>query len=510
MHNNPVVLVILDGFGHSEQTTYNAVYHASMPNFKQWFSAYPHAFLHASGHYAGLPDGYIGNSEVGHLTIGAGRIIEQPLTRINTAIQDGTFFALPLLQERLHALAKSGKALHIMGLLSDAGIHSHQEQMYAYIKAAADASIKRIFLHPFLDGRDTKPCSAETYLEPLQKVATSHGAIIASLHGRFYAMDRNAHWDRTMQSCTVLTQPSTQEAQSWPAVLEASYAQGDTDEFLKPTLLVPDGIVRPGDGIIFINIRADRARQLTSCFVAPKTVPARYTPVQLAFFITPVAYGKQLTTDVLFPSPVVHHTLKEVLSAAGRTLFSIAESEKYAHVTYFFNGEKEDSVSHEVRHLIPSKVMHDYSKLPEMSAYDITRAVILSLQSEPKDFYVVNYANPDMVGHSGNFDATVKALGIVDEQLGLLYNVVVAQMRGTLLITSDHGKAECMADPQSGMPLTAHTTNDVPLVMVAPALAEQNSEQSLLLPLTQLADIAPFILTHMGIPVPAEMRGEKG
>ncbi|HEV2916536.1 MAG TPA: 2,3-bisphosphoglycerate-independent phosphoglycerate mutase [Candidatus Babeliales bacterium] len=504
MHNNPVMLIILDGFGYSNDTQYNAIYKAQMPYFKQWMHEYPHALLHAAGNYVGLPDGYIGNSEVGHETIGAGRIIEQPITHVNNEIQNGNFFKDSLLQEKLKQLAKSGHALHIIGLLSDAGVHAHIEHMYAYMYAAVQAGIQRIYVHPILDGRDTKPCSAENFLTELQKKTEECGAIIASMHGRFYAMDRNANWDRTLQSYRVLTQkPSHITTITWSEVLETNYAQSNTDEFIVPTLLDPKGIVQPKDGIIFTNIRADRARQLTRCFIAPQTVPQLYKSMPLSFFITPYSYGVDIHTDILYMHPIITNTLKEVLSKAGCSLFSIAETEKYAHITYFFNGQKESSVPNEIRHLVPSKTVRDYSKLPAMSAPEITKAVLRSLMHEPRDFYLINYANPDMVGHSGNFDATVQALEIVDEQLGQLYAVAVLQMGGTLFITGDHGKAESMADPESGNPITAHTTNDVPFVIVTATLP---SAENINAPLTQLADIAPCILTQMGIPVPPEMK----
>jgi 2,3-bisphosphoglycerate-independent phosphoglycerate mutase len=392
-----------------------------------------------------------------------------------------------------------------MGLLSSAGVHSNQDHIHAYMKAAAQHGIKRIFIHAFLDGRDTQPHSADYYLKKLDGAMTSYGATLASLHGRFYAMDRDNNWDRTFASYNVLTQTTTHTTRSWETVLGTQQAKTESEEFLKPIALIPDGIIQIGDGVIFANLRADRARQLTACFVDPKQIPQPYIYVHPLFFATPIVYGKNLPTNVLFPAPLIHNTLKEMLSKAHRTIFSIAESEKYAHITYFFNGENEDVVHYEVRHLIPSKPVHDYSTLPAMSSFAITKALILSLQNDPKDFYLVNYANPDMVGHSGNFAATVEALTLIDMQLGQLYDLVVKQMKGTLFITSDHGKAESMIDPQSGMPMTGHTTNDVPFLMIHGPLNGEKTEQ-IVLPLTQLADIAPFILNYMGIPIPPEMQ----
>jgi 2,3-bisphosphoglycerate-independent phosphoglycerate mutase len=508
MHNNPVMLVILDGFGYTPEVDGNAVCQAKMPNFKRWMLTYPHALLHAAGTYVGLPEGYVGNSEVGHITIGAGRIVEQAVTRINRAIDDGTFFRLPLLQELFHTLSDTNNTVHIMGLLSKAGVHGHQKHMHAYMRAAAQRGIKHIFVHAFLDGRDTQPCTAEIYLKELQEVALECNATIASLHGRFYAMDRDKHWDRTLQSYTTLTQSEEKASTSWHMALDASYARGETDEFFKPILLAPQGIIRTGDGIIFTNMRADRARQLTACFVDPTQIPYTYPLINPSFFATPIVYGRHLPTAVLFPSPVMHNMLKEVLCNANRTIFSIAESEKYAHITYFFNGENEDVLPHEVRHLIPSKPVRSYALLPAMSSLAITKTLTQSLQNDAKDFYLVNYANPDMVGHSGNFNATVEALSLLDKQLGHLYDLVVVQMNGTLFITSDHGKAECMVDKKSGEPMLAHTTNDVPFLMLH-AMHDTKEHENLVLPLTELADIAPFILTYMGIPVPAEMCHKK-
>ena len=416
MHNNPVMLIILDGFGQAKATKGNAVYHAPMPRFKEWLSAYPHCLLHAAGHYVGLPDGYVGNSEVGHITIGAGRIIEQAVTRINNAISDGTFFQSPVLQELLQKLADSGGALHIMGLLSSAGVHSNQEHIHAYMKAAAQHRIKRIFIHAFLDGRDTQPHSADYYLKKLDVATALYGAILASLHGRFYAMDRNNNWDRTFASYTVLTQATTHTTRSWEAVLSTQQAKTESEEFLKPIALIPDGIIQIGDGVIFANLRADRARQLTACFVDPNRF---LSPIFMCthFFLQRQLCMAKIFRQVFYFPRLIQNTLKEMLSKAHRTIFFIAESEKYAHITYFFNGENEDVVHYEVRHLIPSKPVHDYSTLPAMSSFAITKALILSLQNDPKDFYLVNYANADMVGHSGNFDATVEALTLLDMQL---------------------------------------------------------------------------------------------
>jgi 2,3-bisphosphoglycerate-independent phosphoglycerate mutase len=502
---HPTALIILDGFGYSAEKKYNAIAHAYMPHFNAWWQKYPHALLRASGSAVGLPDKMIGNSEVGHLTIGAGRVIDQPMKQWLAAITDGSFADNEVLKKQLERLHRAGGALHIIGLLSDAGIHAHEKQIYAVIEAAIKAGIKKIVVHPILDGRDVPPQSAHHYLKNLSLMAKyyNHGQIIiGSLHGRFYAMDRGNNWDRIEKSYRVLTQKQEYIGVSLEKVLERNYAHNITDEFIPPTQLDSSAIIHNGDGIIFCNVRPDRARELTRAFIENEFHPFVQKPLNLTFFITPVSYDTHLQTTVLFPRKTVHSTLKDILAAQNKTIFSIAESEKYAHVTYFFRGENEDPVATETRKMIHSIPAPDYIQNPEMRASEITKSVLDSLQHNPADFYLINYANADMVGHSGNFGATIKAVEFLDTQLGILYEQIVEKRNGTLYITADHGKAEDMFDEDIRQPRTAHTNNEVPFLMIKNDIEKPTHS----LKLDELADIAPFILENMGLPIPAEMK----
>lgn len=500
----PVVLVILDGYGYRKETKYNAIAQANKPTLDILFKTYPHTLLKAAGTAVGLMPGYIGNSEVGHLTIGAGRTIKQPVTIIHEAIKKGHFFTNQTLTTALLSLPKSNK-LHIMGLLSDAGVHSHIEHLLAYIKAAHDTGITHIVIHPFLDGRDVAPESAKFYLEKLQNFCDRYNCIIGSIHGRFYAMDRDKNWDRTAQSYQVLTEKKTLEFTSWHAALTYYYTHQISDEFTPPTQLSHDGIVTPGDGIIFINFRPDRARQLTESFIDLTFTTFEHKKLDLTFFITPTDYGLATQTTFLFHTKPIVHTFKELLSDEGKTIFTIAETEKYAHVTYFFNGGKEKTLQHEDRMLIQSIRAKNYVQHPEMSAQEITDTVLKSLNNDPHDFYLINYANADMVGHSGDFQATIKAIECLDKQIEQLFDTVINKMNGTLFITADHGNAEDKWDEQTNQARTAHTANPVPFIMIRRGLEYKKMH----LPLHSLADIAPFILSNMDIQIPPEMIEQK-
>jgi 2,3-bisphosphoglycerate-independent phosphoglycerate mutase len=496
---SPTVLVILDGFGYREESDYNAIAHAQTPALNRLRATYPHTLLEASGSAVGLLPGYAGNSEVGHLTIGAGRTILQPGTIIHNDIQDGTFLSNEVLKTTLSRLPAT-KKLHIMGLLSDAGVHSSVEHLYAFIQAAELCGIRNIVVHPFLDGRDTPPRSARAYLEALQKYMDEYGGTIGSVHGRFYAMDRDKNWGRTAQSYRVLTGDGPMDCKDWASVLSYYYERGLTDEFIPPTLCTQQGVISDGDGIIFFNFRPDRARQLTESFVHKGFNAFKRKHIDLAFFITPTDYG--LPTVVLYAQKPVVPTLKEVLSQAGLTLYTIAETEKYAHVTYFFGGGREEAFEHEDRVLIPSIRAQNYIHYPCMSACKITRAVLQSLKASPHDFYLINYANADMVGHSGDFKATVKAIECVDKQIKKLVETIVYVMHGTLYITADHGNAEEKWDYVACQPRTAHTTNKVPFMVVKHGLECEKVH----LPLRTLADIAPYVIRAMGLEVPAVMQ----
>jgi len=519
-----VVLVILDGFGWGPANTYNAVSTAHTPNFDAWWQAYPHAVLKASGKAVGLLEGNIGNSEVGHLTLGAGRVVQQPVAIVHEAIENGSFFTNPKLTKALKSLTGS---LHLMGLLSDASVHSHIKHLEAFLQAAKQNNVSEVWVHPFLDGRDVPPLSAKKYLLQLETMFKKIGiGRIGSIHGRFYAMDRDNNWERTEKSYRVLTEKNSVTEKNWNELLEKSYAQNITDEFIEPTQLNSASVIQNDDGIIFFNFRPDRARQLTKMFIEKKTHPATSAPssgsgqapllcdlssvalakeegwkqsrreeptINLKFFITPVSYKNGLPTTHLFEKEKIKNSLPDILHKHGKRLFAIAETEKYAHVTYFFSGGREEKLKTETRMLVPSIPAKNYVDSPCMSAKKITKHVLQSLQTDPHDFYLINYANADMVGHSGDMAATVKAVECLDKQIGKLYQQVIETMDGILIITADHGNAEKMFDEKINQPQTAHTTSPVPFVVI------EKSKPKTKLNLKQLADVAPFVLQLMNL-----------
>lgn len=499
----PTMLVILDGFGYSPETKYNAVYHANTPNIDQWMRSYPHALLAASGTAVGRPQNSIGTSQAGHKTIGAGRVVIEPITMIDDALADNSFYSNPVLVKDFEKLKNSGKTLHIMGLLTTGKVHAELAHLYAFMKAAHDSGIENIVVHPFLDGRDMPPKSAEPLLKELEEKMKKTGAVIGSIHGRFYAMDRDKNYKRTQKCYALLTDPEQPILFSnWQEALDHYYEHGITDEFVPPTKLHKDAAIKPGDGIIFFNFRPDRARQLTHSFVDTTFSEFKTDPLELAFFLTPTSFDPTIKNETMYKPIPAQNTLKEILAEHGKSIFSIAETEKFAHVTYFFSGGKELKLQREKQLLIPSIKAENYIKQPEMSGRQITDALLKSLKTEPSDFYLVNYANADMVGHSGDFDATVKAVSFLDTQLKELYDQVVTKMNGTLYITADHGNAEDMYDEQAQQPKTSHTTNPVPFIMIRQNLEGKNET----LPLKSLADIAPFILKEMHLSVPKEMQ----
>lgn len=486
----PLALIILDGFGYRKNPEFNAVLKAHTPHLNDLLSSYPWTTLKAAGEAVGLPEGYIGNSEVGHLTIGSGTILLQPFTLIENAIKDKSFFRNKELIKNLDILKSKNKTLHLIGLLSDAGVHAHTHHLFAFLKAAKNAGLTDVVVHPILDGRDCPPKSAAFYLTQLEKECKKIGVgRIGTVHGRFFAMDRNKSLEVTEESFKVLTEKLPVTVADWEDALDKEYKKDINDEFVHPVQVDSSGIIKKDDGIIFFNFRPDRARQLTARFLygsPSKQVP----PFPLSFFITPFSYGDNYPTTVLFKKSKIQQTLTDVMYKKGYSLFSIAETEKFAHVTYFLNGGREVKLKKETRILVPSLESKDYIHHPEMSANSITNAVIESLNYHPRDFYVINYANADMVGHTGNFEATVKAIECLDTQIGKLYNEFVEKRNGTLYITADHGNAEEMFDTKSGQPKTSHTNNPVYFVMAQKDLKESGQE----LPLTELSDIAPFIV----------------
>ena len=517
------MLVILDGFGYNPKSFGNAVHVAKMPFWRWLINNYPHTLLHASGQHVGLLPGYIGNSEVGHLTIGAGRVVESVLKRFHDSIDDGSFFDNQVLIENFNKIKNTGAALHLMGLLSDGGVHSHECHLHAMIKLAATVGLKNVYIHAFLDGRDVAPKSAALYLQNLQQKIEEFGVgKIASVSGRFYAMDRDNNWDRTELCYKMLVgQAKPSDPADWHEVLRACYEQGVTDEFVTPTLLDQDGCIKNGDGIVFFNFRPDRARQLAESFLNPsfdkfKTVDLCSTTNTLSFFVSTVRYYQsfaKFNNQILFEQKAIKNTFLDVLAAQPMPpkVFIIAETEKYAHVTYFFRGMVDKQLPNEMRVLIPSIKVKNYINNPEMSAQEITKTLLNSLQISQADFYLVNYANADMVGHSGDMPATIKACECLDKQLELLYKQVVETMNGTMFIVADHGNAESKIDAHTGQPNTAHTTNPVPFVLVRPDFKSEqitSAQNDALWPEAAhygLANISPTILKFMRIKASGEM-----
>lgn len=493
MKHTPLALIILDGFGYRAEKIGNAIALAHTPHLDAWLAQYPHTLLKASGSAVGLPEGFMGNSEVGHSTIGAGRVIEQTVTKMNNMIDDGSFLTNKPLVDCLQKARATSNRVHIMGLASDAGIHCMTKHLIAYLKAAHMQGIKNIYFHAFLDGRDTGPKSATRYLEELDAAITSVGTgIIGSIHGRFYAMDRDKHWDRTQKSYDTLIGTQHINDTSWQSCLETYYRDGISDEFVPPTLLHGNAAIQSGDTIISANFRPDRIRQLTTAFVAPDTVPFA-THCHPDQFITPVCYADYLHTQILLaPCTPTSDTLSDILHRHHMRLYAIAETEKYAHVTYFFNGGREHPYETEHQELIPSLPVKNYIAHPEMSAAAITEHVIHSLNTDPYDVYLINYANADMVGHSGNVPATIQAIEILDQELNTLYEVLVKKYHGTMLITADHGNAEEMIEPATHAPKTSHTTNPVPFLAI-------NAHHLIPASMHELKDIKNFILNELNI-----------
>lgn len=510
MHPKPIVLIILDGFGIRNPTDDNAITTAHTPVWDQLWKQAPHTTLLACGPEVGLPEGQMGNSEVGHLTIGAGRIVDQDLTRIDRAIQEGTFSQISALQHLCSHLQKMQNTLHILGLLSEGGVHSHETQIHACIKAAAEQGVKSIFIHAFLDGRDTPPKSAKISLLSLQRLCLELKdryrdctIRIGSLCGRYYAMDRDKRFERTAMAYTLLTEPS----EFFPSIdpiqaLETAYLRGETDEFVRPTRLDAKAWIHENDAIVFMNFRSDRARQLSHALITAdfKGFDRPQWPT-LYKFITLTEYDKTLEATVLFSPQPLKNMLGAVLEKHHLKQLRIAETEKYAHVTFFLNGGRETPFKGEERILIPSPKVHTYDEQPGMSAIALTDCLVQAITQQNHDVIICNYANADMLGHTGNFLATVKAIEIVDECLGRILQAT-ASVQGELIITADHGNAECMMDSQTGQPHTAHTNEPVPFVYVGHSATLSPSVHQ-----GALSDLAPTLLTLLKIAVPKEMTG---
>jgi 2,3-bisphosphoglycerate-independent phosphoglycerate mutase len=498
-----MVLVVLDGWGHSDAERGNAI-RAARPAFMDSLARdWPSALLQASGEAVGLPPGFIGNSEVGHLCLGAGRTVLQDLSRINRAIANGELPRNEAIRGALDAAARDGRALHLMGLLSDGGVHSHIDHLIALLKLAAARPLPRVFVHPFLDGRDTPPQSALRYLERLETAIRETGAgRIATLSGRWYAMDRDNRWERTGQAYAALAEGRGPRFATARAAVEAAYRAGVHDEFVVPAVIEGGEPVRDGDAIVDFNFRADRARQLTRAFTETgfDRFPAGARP-RPAVFVCFTAYDRSWTLPVAFPPQQPANTFGEVVGAAGLRQLRIAETEKYAHVTYFFNGGREAPFPGEERCLVPSPKVATYDLMPEMSAREVTAEVLRRLAAAPAQVVVLNYANADMVGHTGRFEPTVAACRVID---AAVEGVVTATLGlgGHAVVTADHGNAEEMIDPETGGPVTAHSTNPVPVHVAGPGLRGRRLREGGL-----LADVAPTMLALMGLPQPEEMEG---
>ncbi|MBO8129385.1 MAG: 2,3-bisphosphoglycerate-independent phosphoglycerate mutase [Peptococcaceae bacterium] len=499
----PVVLVVLDGWGFTEREQGNAVLQAVKPQWNHLWDRYPHTFLKASGEDVGLPPGQMGNSEVGHLNLGAGRIVYQDLTRITLAIEDGSFFKNPVLCQAVQRARDNDRAVHLMGLLSDGGVHSHIKHLFALIDLAVQQGQRKFFVHAFLDGRDVPPANALEYIDALEEKLSKVGTgAIATVMGRYYAMDRDRRWERTARAYKAMVYGDGIPVESARQAVEKGYRREETDEFIQPSVVVKDGepVVRVADGdeVIFFNFRPDRARQLTRAFTDRDFKGFDRGPHHPdTGFTCFTQYDKTIEAPVAFEPETIKNTLGEVLSRHGLKQLRLAETEKYAHVTFFFNGGVETPNPGEERILVPSPQVATYDLRPQMSAFEVTDTFLTNFHKF--DVIIMNYANPDMVGHTGKIEATLKAIEAVDECLGRVVPAVL-EKGGTLLITGDHGNAERLLD-EDGSPHTAHTDNPVPFLLVAPDTAGITLKEG------SLRDVAPTMLDILGIPQPEEMTG---
>lgn len=499
----PLCFVILDGFGIAPVSPNNAITSAKTPTFDLFKHTYPYTILQASGEAVGLPPGYVGNSEVGHTTIGAGRIIEQPLTRINNAIADKNFFDHPLFDLIKKQVNQKQCRVHIMGLLSDAGVHCHIEHFFATLRALAMRDIADVFIHPILDGRDATPCSASYYLAQLDECISQYKTgKIATLHGRLYAMDRDKNWERTKLSYDALTIQQTNQATSWYEIIKTCGINGLSEEFLKPVQLIQDAIVHPNDIFLFLNYREDRACQLAKALTESEFNDFDRSVVVPIELVTPFAYDS-INSQVFYTQKQIKNSLKEVCSNNNKTVTVIAETEKFAHVTYFLSCGRHESFPGETQILIPSLKYERYDGAPVMRAAEITQCAIEIDKHNESDLYVINYANADMVGHSGNFAATVQAIEILDAQMAILYNYFVLQQHGVLVISADHGKAEYMYDPIQKNVITGHTINPVPFFFIT---NNKKYRAISICHLKGLKDISPFLLKILNLSISSEMR----
>ncbi len=507
MSKKPTVLMILDGFGLNEKHEANAVYEAKTPNIDGLMKEYPFVKGYASGLSVGLPDGQMGNSEVGHMNMGAGRIVYQELTRITKEIEDGTFFENPVLKDAMEKVKENHSALHMWGLLSDGGVHSHITHLYGLLEMAKREGLDKVYVHCFLDGRDTAPTSGITYVKALEEKMTELGVgKIASLSGRYYAMDRDNRWDRVQKAYDVLTKGEGEHADSAVEAMQASYDKDVTDEFVVPTAIVEDGrpvaTVSDKDSVIFFNFRPDRAREMTRAFCADAFDGFDRGARKDVTYVCFTEYDATIpNTEIAFRKVELHNTFGEYLAAHGKTQARIAETEKYAHVTFFFNGGVEEPNPGEDRILVKSPKVATYDLKPEMSAYEVCDRLCEAIRGGKYDVIIVNFANPDMVGHTGIEEAAIKAVEAVDECVGRAVEAL-KEMDGVMFLCADHGNAEQLKDYTTGAPFTAHTTNPVPFILINADPAYGLREGGC------LADIVPTLLELMEMEQPKEMTGK--
>jgi 2,3-bisphosphoglycerate-independent phosphoglycerate mutase len=503
----PLALSILDGFGYRAEREGNAIALAEMPYYRELSESYPHTLIQASGECVGLPTGVMGNSNVGHLCLGAGRVLRTDVERINYEIKTGEFFHNLALNAAIDSAVKHDKALHLMGLISDGLVHSSQDHAYALLRRAKEREVRRLFVHCFLDGRDTSPSSAEKYIAAMQNKLNEIGiGEIATVIGRYYAMDRDKRWERTERAFNLLVNGEGRHTSDPLAAIRQSYERGVTDEFVEPIVVTresgePVATIQDGDSVIFFNFRADRARQITSALAVPGFDAFAVGNRPHVHFVCFAVYDKTYPLPVAFPPEQPVNILADVFANLGIRNYRMAETEKYAHVTYFFNGGSEREFPYEKRLLVPSPKIATYDLAPEMSAFKITDKLLGAIAEGETDVFIVNFANPDMVGHTGMLEKTIAACQYVDTCLGKITKAIQSQ-RGITLITADHGNAELMIDPKTGGPHTAHTTNPVPFHLI-----DEESNGLRLREEGALEDVAPTMLALLGAEKPQEMTG---
>ncbi len=511
----PLTLIVMDGYGINPRKDANAIAMARKPHLDAIERTWPHTQIATSGPAVGLPEGQMGNSEVGHLNIGAGKRVLQEFTRVSAAIHDGSFFTNPALLRAIEQVKRHGSKLHLCGLIGDGGVHAHQRHLEALLRMAASHAVERVYIHAFTDGRDTSPFGAKEYMTELlaraQELGGAHPARVATISGRYYAMDRDNRWERIARVYWAMTRAEGQRATDPVAAIAESYERKVTDEFIEPIVLMdgdrPVAVVESGDAVIYFNFRSDRGRELTKAFALPELPHqaegtfARGPRLENLVFVTMTEYESGLPVEVAFPADNVDEPLAKLLADRGLRQFHTAETEKYAHVTFFFNGGREAPYPGEDRLLVPSPRVATYDLKPEMSSVELTDEAVRRIQSGIYDVIIMNYANADMVGHTGVLEAAIKAVEAVDAGVGRVVEATLAQ-GGAALITADHGNAEQLVEYDTGKPLTSHTTNPVPFYFVAPQWPNVKLRNDGI-----LADIAPTMLQLLGIPQPVSMTG---